>query len=295
MGPRAFLKKNGFIFEKKPWPVEKAFHKSLDDNGKEKLENMWKMAEIGFHEPQSTMYLPQTPIQAAKLFSHDANRSVASMTWISKTLSELQPGTILELGCGAGFLLGYLKSKYTDFSYSGLEILDNLAKIASEVSGEEIYNQDYTAASIDQKFDYLICDFGWHITDIKDGPTPHDMHEFEGLKYCAGCSLAAEESYFELINCWKSLLADGGSIIVTGRIPSFGYMKAFLNAANKSGLSNVPDMNTWIKWSSWREAKRSPGLVLKESATLTKAEIFKRSADFYGVKSCVASELLEGF
>ena len=281
MGPRAFLKKNGFIFEKNPSSIERALHKSLDDNDKGKLENMWEMAKIGFHEPQSTMYLPQTPIQAAKLFSHDANRSVASMTWISKTLSTLQPGTILELGCGAGFLLGYLKSTHIEFSYNGMEILDNLAQIASEVSGVKIYNQDYAAASINEKFDYLICDFGWNTTDIKDGPAPHDVHEFEGLKYCAGCSSAAEESYSGLINCWKSLLADGGSIIVTGRIPSFGYIKAFLNAANEAGLSNIPEMNDWIKWKSWREVSRTPAFVLRESAALTKAEILNRSADFY--------------
>ena len=261
MGPRAFLKNNGFIFEKKPLSIERALHKSLDDYGKEKLENMWEMAKIGLHEPQSTMYLPQTPIQAAKLFSHDANRSVASMTWISKTLSALQPGTILELGCGAGFLLGYLKSIHSEFNYTGLEILGNLAKIASEVSSVKIYNQDYAAASINQKFDYLICDFGWNSTDVNDGPAPHDMQKFEGLEYCAGCSSAAEESYSKIINCWKNLLADGGSIIVTGRIPSFGYIKAFLNAANESGLSNIPEMNEWIKWKSWREAERTPAFV----------------------------------
>jgi len=281
MGPRAFLKKNGFVFEKRPLPIERALHKSLDDYGKEKLENMWEMAKIGLHEPQSTMYLPQTPIQAAKLFSHDANRSVASMTWISKTLFSLQPGTILELGCGAGFLLGYLKSVHSEFHYTGLEILDNLSKIASEVSGVEILNQDYAAASINQKFDYLICDFGWNSGDIKDGPVPHDIQEFEGLEYCAGCSSAAEESYGKIINCWKNLLADGGSIIVTGRLPSYGYIKAFLNAANESGLSNVSKMNAWITWKSWRETERAPGFVLRESPALSNIEISNRAANFY--------------
>lgn len=281
MGPRAFLKKNGFLFEKKPWPIEKALHKSLDANGKETLENMWEMAKVGFHEPQSTMCLPQTPTQAAKLFSHDAQRAVASMTWISKTLSSLKTGTILELGCGAGFLLSYLKFIYPDFSFTGLERIDNLANIASEVSGVKIINQDYVETSINQRFDYLICDFGWNIEDIKSGPVPHDLQDFNGLKYCAGCSSAAEESYFKMIGGWKKMLADGGSIIVTGRLHSYGDIRAFLSAANESGLSNVPEMNAWLKWKSWREIDRAPGIILSESGSLTRSEIFNRAADFY--------------
>ena len=42
---------------------------------------------------------------------------------------------------------------------------------------------------------------------------------------------------------------------------AFGYIKAFLNAANESGLSNIPEMNEWIKWKSWREAERTPAFV----------------------------------
>lgn len=281
LGARAFLKKSGFLFEKKPWPIEKALHKSLFSQEKEKLENMWEMAKMGIHDPNSTLYLPKTPEQAAKLFSHDANRAVASMTWISNAISESSPGAVLELGCGAGFLLSYLQKVYPNFSYSGLEYVENLASVARDLTGLEIINENYLTYTPSNKYDYLICDFGWNLSDIKSGPDPHDIQDYEGERFCSGCSEAAEESFSKMLGSWSTMLSQNGQIIITGRLMSFGHVLAFLRAANKFKLSNLIAKNGWIKWKSWRETERAPALILTKSSRLTDQDLMSRASQFY--------------
>ena len=110
--------------------------------------------------------LPKTRRQAALLFSFGWPRANASMKWLDHLVRKIAPNSIVEMGCGAGFLLRYIQSRYPDLRLQGIDSADNLIRIASELCGTPLIDGDYLEVQPDQKYDLVICDFGFDLVQF---------------------------------------------------------------------------------------------------------------------------------
>ena len=277
----AYLKSAGFRFGTSPARLDRLFHKSLNKEGKALFELYSESAQSGISDIQDVFQIPQSAKQAALLLSQDVNRSVASMEWICSVLKDQSPGTAIDIGCGAGFSLDYFSKRFTRFSFEGLESQTNLASIASELTGFNIWNMNYLHKLPEKTYDYIICEFGWNSSDINDAPPPHQLRVIDEYQICAGCTGAAENSFHKMLESWTSIMSDIGKIIVTGRLRHIGDTIAFLNAANSCGLQSSNELNNFIYWSRSKEFERTPALVLVKGETKTESEIVETAVKLY--------------
>jgi SAM-dependent methyltransferase len=280
LGVKAYLKSVGFQFDKTPEKLDRMFHTSLDDDGKRAFAHYGAIAPQ-YKDIKDVLTIHTTAKQAARLFSSDANRYTASMASMDDFLSATPPGSVLDVGCGAGFLIGYLSQKYPLFSFEGLESQPNLAQIASEFTGERIFNLNYLTELPPQTYDYVLCEFGWDASDIAEGGAPHELIELDGHQYCEGCSQAAEKSYAEMLLNWSQLLKPNGKLFVTGRLGTIGDLIAFLSAANKCGLGTTSNGARWIYWKHNDTNQRAPALMLEHETSKGVDEVLAVARSIY--------------
>lgn len=262
LGAKAYLRKMGFQFDKTPAKLDRMFYTSLSDDGRRAFERYSAIAPQ-YKNIKDLLQIPETAKQAARLFSSDANRYVASMECMDAIFGSLKSGSVLDMGCGAGFLIDYLSQKHSDFSFEGLESQNNLARVASKITDKQIYNLNYITDLPLNDFDYVISEFGWDHSDIANGAAPHDLNEIEGHQYCSGCSEAAEKSYEIMIRSWEKWLSKNGQLIVMGRLGTIGDVKALLIAANKNGLVLASEYSRWLYWKHDGEKQRAPALTFQ--------------------------------
>jgi hypothetical protein len=242
--PKAYLKRLGVQIDTKPAQLDNRFKASLPPELQEELEEAWSMRSMGM-EALSTLYgIPRTTKQAALLFSHDARRYEKSLAWFDRVATELDVESILEVGCGAGFTGGFLKSQSPGRVVSGVEAKENLANIASELVGAEVVVGDYLQLDPASRSDLVICDFGFDLTNLRPSTKPHRTAQFEEFQYCPGCSEDLTPQFEEYIRAWRSWMCPGGYLAVAGRLTNFGAVLAFGQAAKRLGMSVIDGLST---------------------------------------------------
>ena len=290
MGNRTkdFLSSLGFKFNMTPQKLDKLFYRSLDAQGKGSFDAYVESRLYGNAETKRIFQIPKTVKQAALLFSHDGERSVSSLRWLAGVLKTENPGTILDLGCGAGFTIQYLSQNFPEFKFEGLEANANLVSIAEELTNSTVWQMNYLCERPAGCYDYLICEFGWDPEDIFVGLSPHDEDgNIDGHQYCMGCSRAAQASFTKMLQSWSSLMSDNGKILLTGRLAHMGHLIALLEAANKVGLQPENSSNQWIYWRAQGEKQRAPALVLSRNRNrnLTEVELEGEAAMIFRASS----------
>src|SRR5687768_13486446 len=111
LGPRALLNSLGFVLDKKPHQIDRLLLKSLPSHDREALQFIWASRNMGFSDGPGMYLIPKTLKQAALEFSYDWPRAAATMDWFDQVVRQLGPASIVEMGCGAGFLLGFLHNR----------------------------------------------------------------------------------------------------------------------------------------------------------------------------------------
>lgn len=240
LGPRAFLKKLGFQFDKKTLALDRAFLKSLPADERDEVEDIWMRLHSGIGHVSELYSVPKTEKQAALLFSHDGARSVATMSWFSDVVDRQQPRTVLEAGCGAGYLLRFLRSRYRHMKFTGIDRQANLVAIAATDTELDLHASSFDQAEIPDRFDLVICDFGWDNQDIPASSKPHSSAEIAGALYCPGCSDDQVPFFLDLLGQFKSWLSETGKIAIVGRFPNIGSIRAFYIAAERCGTASNP-------------------------------------------------------
>ncbi|MCO6184598.1 bifunctional 2-polyprenyl-6-hydroxyphenol methylase/3-demethylubiquinol 3-O-methyltransferase UbiG [Rhizobium sp. L1K21] len=233
--PRGFLKKIGFDFEKSPAALDKAFLKSFEASGRQEVEATWSLLRTGATTERSLYALPKSEKQASLLFSHDRERVATSLEWFANVVETHNPKSIVEMGCGAGFLLRYLRALDAEVVLCGVDQQSNLMKTIPEGDRIETLVGDYRSLSSDRSFDLIICDFGWDNADIPASKTPHSVSELEGQKYCPGCSDDASLFFQDLLRACERWGHEKSRIALTGRLTNMGMIRAVFLAAERLG------------------------------------------------------------
>jgi hypothetical protein len=236
IGPRAFLKKQGLQFEKSLAALDRAFINSFPPESRDLVSQTWSNIQMGIANVGDLYDLPQTDRQLALLVSHDANRMVESMRWMKDVVESLSPKSIFEVGCGAGYLLSYMRFVYPNISLTGLDRQDNLTKILKgHGEGMEIVSGDVFSTNPRTNHELIICDFGWDNHDIPSSTSPHSAAEIAGQAYCPGCSDDLIPHYRAMLSAWQAWGVPDAKLAVTGRLMDVTELRAFVLAAELVG------------------------------------------------------------
>ena len=188
LGAPAFLKSQGFAFEKIPRRIDAALLSALGPADRTRLQMIWSVRNMGFSSGLEMYEVPKTAKQAALLFSYDWPRAVATLDWFASALARVGAQSMAEMGCGAGFLLAYLKHQGASTTLGGIDAAGNLASIAAQLVGCEIVVGDYLVAPPPRTYDLVLCDFGFDTAKFAPSQKPHSISEISGQEYCPNCS-----------------------------------------------------------------------------------------------------------
>ena len=232
LGPRAFLKSLGFATDKRPHQIDNALLLSLNASDRDRLRSIWAVRNAGLGDGLEMYGVPKTSKQAALLFSYDWPRAAATMAWFAEVVVSRAPRSVTEMGCGAGFLLAYLKRLSASVEFSGIEEMDNLAQIARDLAGANVIAGDYLAMQPTHQSEMLLCDFGFDLSRLAPSDRPHGIADIAGQEFCPNCSDDMKVQLDDYMRAWRRWGTDDAWFALAGRVGNFGVLRAFVLAAN---------------------------------------------------------------
>ena len=285
LGARAYLKSLQFALDKKPHQIDRLLLKSLPPVDQRRLEAIWTSRNRGLSNGLDMYLVPQTVKQAALLLSHDWPRATATLEWFNTVVSLLSPRSAVEMGCGAGFLLSFLRSKHPDLRIQGIDAAENLVRIAESLCGENLIAANYLVKEPDGSYDAVLCDFGFDMANFKPSRTPHSVSACGGIEYCPGCSDDLKLQLDEYFSAWRNWGGPEAHFAMAGRIPGFGPLKAFVLAAKDAGWAlSLDQCRILTVRNTVGEVERVPALLFKAgSPTGVTADLEAIAAFYSGV------------
>ena len=235
IGPRAFLKRNGFALDKKPHQIDHMLLRVLDDVRREHLKSIWSRANSGVGSHTEMYQIPETLTEAAIMFSYDWRRNVVSMAWFDGVVANLAPQRVVEMGSGAGFLAKFLGDRFPEVEFTGVEAAANLAKIASGFCGRQHFAANYLELEPDGAYDLILCDFGVDSDNFAASTTPHSEARIGLETFCPGCSDDLRAELDTYMRAWRRWGAEDAVLALSGRIQNFGQLRSFVLAAKGAG------------------------------------------------------------
>lgn len=232
---RKFLKDLGFFFELKPAQIDRKFLKMLPPDQKALVELIWTKSQLGIDVSKELYSTPKTLAQASALFSHDAFRYVDTMSWITDVVDEKSPSSLVEMGCGAGFLLKFLNERRGDMHVNGVDAAENLIRIGSKLIEQDLITGDYLTLMPDSEYDLIICDFGYDNSDIPVSRKPHSSISCGPATYCPGCAEDMQFHFAKYMKAWRKWARPNGSLALTGRMTDYTNVRAITFAAKDQG------------------------------------------------------------
>lgn len=234
LGPRAFLKGKGIRFDKSIRSLDLAFLKSFPEQKRGIVRDTWERIHLGIATVKELYDLPETHEQISLLVSHDASRMVASSGWFEAMVRHHKPQSAIEFGCGAGYLLSYLRHAFPDLTLAGVERQANLTRLMEEDGKLTIFEGDYRELEPGGQYDMVVCDFGWDNHDIPDSKRPHTTAELAGHKYCPGCSDDEIPFFASMLSAWKRWAKPEAPLVVAGRLTDLMDLRAIVLAAEQN-------------------------------------------------------------
>ena len=233
--PRKFLKDLGFLFDLKPAQRDRKFLKLLPPEDQEVVERVWAAAGVGLDISTQLYTVPKTLEQAAALFSHDADRYLASMTWVADVVDETQPSSVVDVGCGAGLLLKFLRERDNHIELNGIDAAENLVQIGAELIEQDLLVGDYLTYAPPSKYDLVICEFGYDNSSIPQSRKPHSSAMCGPASYCPGCAEDAQAHFREYMKAWRQWSRPEGALALAGRMTDYTDVRAVTLAAQEEG------------------------------------------------------------
>lgn len=281
LGPRAFLKSLGFILDKKPHQIDRLLLKSLSPEDAAALQLVWSSRNAGYSHGLGQYLIPKTLKQAALQFSYDWSRVVATMEWFDQVVRKLGPNSIVEMGCGAGFLQSFLRSQHPAIDFQGVDAAKNLVAIGSELSGGTLVAEDYLLAEPDRTYDLVLCDCGFDMARFKPSTTPHSITTCADAQFCPGCSNDLKEQFDTYLRAWRRWGHAGGYLAVTGWLTNFGQLRAFVLAAVDAGWSLSLEDSDMLTVTRDGVGERLPALVFAPKSGVSSTPDMETIANFF--------------
>lgn len=281
-GARGFLKREGFIFDKRPNQLDKAFLKLFDAEGQALIEQIWWSIHTLSASPGQLYAVPKTLKQAHTLMSHDIPRYVMGMEWIARQVERLGPKSVLEVGCGTGVLLRYLNENFSEMRLHGIDGSSALVDVAPSHPAIRLEVGDYLSADGDASFDMVVCNFGFDPDRFEKSTSPHSAAEIGASKFCPGCSDDLALQLERYMAAWRRWGTPKAHLLLVGRIPYFGDLLAFIRAAESRGW--------WVEPNSFEVLKvreldgllsRYPALVFSSTPNGTSDECLLAVEELY--------------
>lgn len=241
--------------------------KSLDQNGRKKLESAWNVLHAN-GGPSDLYSVPQNLKQASLLFSHDYQRIAASAEWISKTFECLDKESLIDVGCGYGVLLGYLNKKFPGKKLMGIDIKKNLVEIGRKLTGIELIEGDYSKVTPLDTYETIVCDFGFDLSDLELPNRTHKTSHIDGVTYCPNCCSDFKAKLSPLMSNWRTWGDENAHLIMTGRLTvNSSYLLATLELANELNWNLNLEMSTCLKIHNRRTktSEKFPGFLFETS------------------------------
>lgn len=198
----------------------------------------WAMLNGGFAKIAALYSLPRDAKQIALLFSHDADRLALSLQRFSSLVERIKPASLAEVGCGAGYLLQYLRHLHPELRLTAVDRQANLLNAIPDRANISKVSKDYTLIHPEDhlKHDLVICDFGWDNSDLPKSTAPHSKATLCGADYCPGCSDDSIPFFQNLVRSCISWCRENGHIAILGRLQNFGLVRAICLGAEREGL-----------------------------------------------------------
>ncbi|TIL33925.1 class I SAM-dependent methyltransferase [Mesorhizobium sp.] len=264
---RAFLAKEGFIFDKKYHQIDRLFLKQF--SAEEALEIRWMWQRIHSKESATTILyrLPKTSRQANTLWSYDRARYVETFNWLFAEIAHLKPRSAIEMGCGSGTLLRFLQANFPELKVMGIDAAPNFVEIARS-SGVRAEVGDYRKIPAgNEGFDVVICNFGFDLADFEASIKPHSIEEIGTSRFCPGCSDDFRAWFADYVATWRSWGGKHARLLLTGRLPNFGYHRGVILAAADYGWRLDATHSCLLKVSDAGQVEHFPAMVFEPGET----------------------------
>jgi len=266
IGVRAFLKKMGLQRDASVLQLDNKLMNSLNAEGKKELEEVWRSRREGGFSSMLDLYLvPKNLRQAALLFSHDYSRTEESMKWVCEKILSLNTKSVIEMGCGCGLLLKYLKTKDPEIEIVGIDQAQNLINIGTKLTGVDLISGNYLNIQPKTSYETIVCDFGFDSQDYEIPNSPHKYIDIGDVSICINCSNAYKKSFSPFIESWRRWGNENSNLVLTGRITNAGIILAILKISNSLSWNLDMSQTTvlWAQNNATKEWENFPGLVFK--------------------------------
>ena len=281
LGPRAFLKQIGFALDKKPHQIDRLLLKSLSEEDAAALEILWAARNTGFSDDVEMYNFPKSLKSAALLFSYDWPRAIATMEWFEETMKKIAPTTVIEMGVGAGFLLTYLQGRFPTIRFQGIDAAENLCEVGSRLLNKLLITGDYLITQPDDKYDLVLCDFGFDNSHFKPSTSPHITETVAGVSYCSCCSHNLKLQFDAYLRAWRRWTNQDGKFAIAGRFSNFGMLRALVLSASDVGWVLNLEMSKVLTVKTHDDFERFPALVFDSMNAGTLMPDMESIAIFY--------------
>lgn len=262
LGPGAFLKSRGIKFGKSARSLDLAFSRAFSEEKRKDSQVVWERMQMGMVTVQELYALPETREQMSLLFSQDSPRMVASLSWFKSVVAKLEAESLIEFGCGAGYLLSYLRQVFPDLDLTGVERQSNLANFVDQSENIRVCEGDYRELQPDNHFDLVVCDFGWDNNEIPESIQPHSSAEIAGKGYCPGCSDDKIPFFASMLGAWKAWAKPRASLAIAGRLKNLTDLRAIVMAAEQHDWHLDGEQSTLLKVANLAgQVEKFPALI----------------------------------
>lgn len=233
--PRKLLKDIGFMLDEKPAQRDRKFLKLLSLEDQEIVENIFTLARIGLDMSTQLYAVPKTIQQACALFSHDSERYIVSMDWVAKVVESTNPKSLIDMGCGAGILLHFIRERFPNIEINGINSAENLVQIGSNLLRQKLIQGNYLTQEPENKYDLIVCEFGYDNSSIPPSTKPHNTAQCGPEEYCSGCAEDAQSHFGEYMRAWRKWCSPSASLALAGRMGNYTDVRAVTLAAKENG------------------------------------------------------------
>lgn len=265
-----------------PSQLDRLLLEALPPPARKQLQQIWMIRNLGMSNGLDMYKVPTTPKQAALLFSHDWSRAAATMEWFAEVVGASKAGSLVEMGCGAGFLLGYLQQIYPELQFQGVDEAENLAGVATQLLGQPVLSGDFLSLEPDGAYDTLLCDFGFDLARFKPSSRPHAMTSFSGAPFCASCSEDFGLQFDVYARAWQRWVKPSATLAFAGRLPNFGYTRAIVLALRNMGWTLSAERSRMLTVTNIeKKVEQFPAMVFEPGQMIEEQELLKRAVGLH--------------